>query len=683
MLNSQNIFLRPFTTVHQMTPFDKIQNSYYEEAVDAGIAEQRAEIAAITGNADAPTFANTIVALERSGATLDRVLNVFYPLLEANSSPELMEISQRIAKKTSDWSTEMSLNEALWQRIKTVYDHRAALNLDTEDSMLLQNTYDGFARSGALLQGTDRERYKQLSTRLSELTLQFGQNVLKEQNLTEMWLTKDDLEGIPEATVEAYALAAKNKGREGEYLVTVSYPSYAPFMKFSARADLREKLYKMNCSRNTKGEYSNIEVMKEISLTRMQIANLLGYKTYSEYVLARRMAENPTNVYNLLNRLRDAYMPVWEKEKAELTEFATAETGKAVTLNAWDYSYWANRLKSAKYAFDDEQLRPYFMLDNVIEGVFGLATRLYGLHFTYDQNIIVFHPEVRGYNVTDADGNFVGILYTDFHPRESKRSGAWMTEFRPEEITESGDTIHPHITLTMNFTKPTATKPALLSFSEVETFLHEFGHAIHGLLAATKYKSMSGTSVYRDFVEFPSQFNENFLRQKEYVDGFARHYETGEPMPQELLDKMIAAARFGVGYACLRQLGFGYIDMAWHDRTAPVTDTYALEYDALKQVATFPAVEGCVTSPQFNHIFSGGYASGYYSYKWSEMLDSDAFSVFLRNGIFDPATAKSFKDNILTRGGTEHPMTLYKRFRGQEPTIDALLERDGVPNPGK
>ena len=455
------------------------------------------------------------------------------------------------------------------------------------------------------------------------------------------------------------------------------------FMKYSDRADLREKFYRLYNSRNTKGEFSNMEIMKDIADTRRQIANLFGKSTFAEYKLEKTMAETPANVNKLLQQLAEAYRPAQLREFAEIEAFASASEGTPVKLKPWDYSYYANKLKEAKYKYDEEELRPYFELNNVIDGVFGLATRLYGLTFVPNADIAVYHPDVKAYDVKDADGSFVGVIYTDFFPRESKRPGAWMTNFREEWIEENGDSVRPHVTIVMNFTKPTDSKPSLLTPYEVETFLHEFGHALHGLLAETKYSSLSGTNVYRDFVELPSQFNENYLTQKEFLDGFAKHYKTGEPIPQELVDKIVNTSQFGAGYACLRQLSFGLTDMAWHMTTAPVDDPVKFEAEAMAPVRMFEEVDGCMFSPQFSHIFSGGYAAGYYSYKWAEVLDADAFSVFLKNGLFDKATADSFRNNVLTRGGTEHPMTLYKRFRGQEPTIDALLERDGVKAPAE
>lgn len=679
MADTKNIFLSPYGTPHEVIPFSKIEKKFYEEAVDKGIAENRAEIDAIVNNADSPTFENTIVALERAGATLNRVLSVAYPLLSADADEELMEISTRVSPKLSELSTDISLNEGLWKRIKYVYDNRDKMNLDVEDSKLLQNTYDSFARSGALLEGDDREEYKKLSSELSSLTLQYGQNALKALNQCEMWITDKDLDGLPASAIDTYRQAAADRGRAGEYLVTASAPSYGPFVKYSSRRDLRERIYKISNSRGLSGEFSNVEILKRIAEVRRQIANLLGHKTFAEYKLEHTMAQNTQNVYELLNNLRDAYAPACKKEMDELTAYARElENDSEFTIMPWDYSYYANKLKDAKYSIDDEKLRPYFELSNTIKGVFGLATKLYGLQFTENPSYDVYHPEVKAYDVTDADGEFIGVIYTDFFPRESKRAGAWMTNFKEQYIDADGNNSRPLVTIVMNFTKPTADTPSLLTYYEVETFLHEFGHALHGLLANSKYASISGTNVYRDFVELPSQFNENYLSEKEFLDTFARHYITGEPMPEELIEKIVASSQFGAAYACMRQLSFGYLDMAWHTVTAPVDDAVAFEYDAMKDVMVFPSVDGCAMSPQFSHIFSGGYAAGYYSYKWAEVLDADAFAAFKEKGIFDSECAESFKTNILQRGGSEHPMILYKRFRGKEPSIDALLIRDGI-----
>lgn len=677
MTQAQNPFFQEFGTYKEASPFSKISNSHYEEAIDRGIKLAEQEIDAIVKQRSRPDFENTIVALENVGQDLNRVLNVFYPLVSAHCDNEMMEISIRVSAKLSEYSTNISLNEGLWQRIKEVYENRDMFNLDNEDKMLLQRTYDSFARSGANLQGEDREKYRKLSAELSELTTKFGQNVLKELNTYEIWLTKDDLAGLPESSIEAAALAAKEKGREGEYLFTLAQPTYMAFMKYSSRQDLREKMYRLYNGRNMKGEFSNVEVMKRIVEVRREIANLLGYKTYAEYSLERTMAQTPQNVYGLLDQLRDAYRPAQQAEFKAIEEYASQLEGRTIKLQPWDYSYYSNKLKNAKYSYNEEELRPYFELNNVIDGVFGLATKLYGLKFTKITNVDVYHPDVTAFEVTDKNGQYVGLIYTDFFPRETKRPGAWMTGFK-DQSNLNGVMTRPHVSIVMNFTKPTADKPSLLTPYEVETFLHEFGHALHGLLANTKYASLSGTSVYRDFVELPSQFNENYLTQKEFLDGFAKHYLTGEPIPQELVDKIIASSQYGAAYACLRQLSFGYLDMAWHTSTTSIGDAAAFENEAMKGVEMFTPVDGCSMSPQFSHIFSGGYAAGYYSYKWSEVLDADAFSVFLKNGIFDKVSADAFRENVLMKGGTENPAELYRRFRGQDPSIDALLERDGI-----
>ena len=677
MAKSENIFLSEFKTTNGAIPFDKITNSDFEPAILQGIEEQKQQINAIVNQRSVPNFENTILALEQSGKTLSRVLGVFYPYISANSNDELMEISTKLSPVLTAHSTSISLNEKLWERVKFVYDNADKLNLDSEDRMLLEETYISFVRSGANLQGEAREKYRQLNNDISMLTLKFGQNVLKELNTYEIWLEKEDLAGLPESSIEAARTAAKEKGKDG-YSITLAAPSYRPFMQYSSRRDLREKLYKMYNSRNTSGEFSNIEIMSQIADKRRQLANIFGYKTFAEYKLSHTMAQNSQNVYNLLNNLRDAYLPAQKNEMKELEKFASTLEGKKVKIEAWDYSYYFNKLKDNKFDLNDEILRPYFELNNVIDGVFGLATKLYGIKFIENHDAQVFNPEVQAFNVIDADGTYLGMIYTDFFPRASKRSGAWMTGFRDQYIDDKGSDVRPLVSITMNFTKPTGSKPSLLTFDEVETFLHEFGHALHGLLSKVKYASLSGTAVYRDFVELPSQFNENYLIEKEFLDSFAKHYETGEAMPQELVDKIIASAQFGAAYACIRQLGFGYLDMAWHTITEPVTDAFAFELNAMKEVQPFSVVEGCLLAPQFSHIFSGGYAAGYYSYKWAEVLEADAFAKFKEDGIFNQETAKSFRDNVLSKGGTEHPMELYKKFRGSEPNIDALLARDGV-----
>ncbi|MCX4369364.1 MAG: M3 family metallopeptidase [Duncaniella sp.] len=679
MTQAQNPFFEEFKgTPHGTAPFDRIDISHYEPAVDRGIRLGLKAIDDIVANPEAPTFENTIVALENSGRELDRVLNVFYPLESALSDDAVMELSVKLTPRLSDYSTSISLNEGLWKRIKAVHDSADTTRLSAEDKMLLKRTYESFTRNGALLEGADRETYSRLSSRLSELTTMFGQNVLKELNTYKIWLTADDLDGLTESSIEAAALAAKEEGREGEYLFTLDAPVYMSFMKNSSRRDLREKMYRLYSGRNSQGEYNNIPVLKEIAATRLAIAKLLGYKNYAQYKLANTMAATPENVYNLLNSLRDAYRPAQKKEFEELKAYATKLEGHPVDIKPWDYSYYSNKLRNAKYAYDEEEMRPYFELNSVIDGVFGLATKLYGVTFEKNSEIPVYHPDVTAFDVKDKDGSYLGVIYTDFFPRASKRSGAWMTEFKGQHMEADGTDSRPHVTIVMNFTKPTETKPSLLTPYEVETFLHEFGHGLHGLLTKAKYGSLSGTNVLHDFVELPSQFNENYLTEKEFLDGFARHYETGDSIPAELVDRLIASAQFGAAYACLRQLSFGLLDMAWHTITEPVDDAAKFENDAIESVAMFEPIEGLQFAPTFSHIFAGGYAAGYYGYKWAEVLDADAFAHFKEHGIFDRETADSFRDNILSRGGTEDPAVLYRRFRGHDATIDALLKRDGI-----
>lgn len=673
-----NPFYDEFKGEHGTPVFSQIKNEHYVPAIDRGISLAQKEIEAIVNNPEAPTFQNTIVALENSGKDLSRVLGVYFALLECNSDDEMMEMSMEISSKLSDYSTSIILNEGLWKRVRTVWEGREKLSLTPEQQMLLKQSYESFALSGADLEGADRDEYKRLSSELSQLATLFGQNVQKELPTYELILTANDLAGLPESQIEAAALEAEKKGHKGQYLFTLDAPVYMAFMKYSARPDLREKMWRLYAGRNTKGEFSNVEIIKKLADTRRRIANLLGSKTYAEQSTKQKMARNPENVMALLNQLREAYTPALHAELDSLTAYASTIEGHPVTLKPWDYSYYSNKYKAAKHAFDEEALRPYFELDKVIDGVFGLATRLYGLQFTHNPRVETYHPDAKAFDVTDADGKFVGVLYTDFFPRASKRPGAWMTNFKEQWTEADGTDSRPLVQIVMNFTKPTADKPSLLTPYEVETFLHEFGHALHGLLASGTYSSLSGTNVYRDFVELPSQFNENYLTQKEFLDSFARHYITGEAMPESLLNGLIASAQYGAAYACMRQLGFGFLDMAWHTIEAPVEDAVAFEAEAMRPVQIFEPVEGAMTSPSFGHIFSGGYAAGYYSYKWAEVLDADAFAAFEEEGIFNPDTARRFKENILTKGGSEAPDVLYRRFRGKDATIDALLRRDGI-----
>lgn len=681
MINAQNPFFEKYNTPHQTVPFDKIKNEHYEPAMLEGIKLHEAEIEAIINNHEAPTFANTIVAYEKSGKFLDRVTTVFGNLRSAETNDDLQKIAQKMIPLLSEHSNNISLNEKLFQRVKAVYKQKSKLSLTIEQAKLLDDIYDGFVRRGANLQGEARNKYRELSKKLSTLTLQFGENNLKETNNFQLVLAqKEQLAGLPEGIVEAAAQTAREKGVEG-WVITLHAPSYVPFMTYASNRELRKELYMAYNTKCTKdNEFNTLEIVKDLVNTRMQIAQLLGYKSYADYTLKERMAESSKNVYKLLDQLLDAYTPTAKAEYNEVQELARSTQGKEFRLMPWDWSYYSDQLKNKKFSLNDEMLRPYFELSNVKEGVFGLATRLYGITFRKNSEIPVYHPDVDAYEVLDKDGSFLAVLYTDFHPRAGKRAGAWMTSFKGQWIDDqTGENSRPHITLVMNFTKPTESKPALLTFDEVNTFLHEFGHGLHGIFANTHYESLSGTSVYRDFVELPSQIMENFAVEKDFLSTFAKHYQTGEIIPDTLVQRIIDSSNFNVAYACLRQVSFGLLDMGWYTRTTPFTgDVKAYEQKAWEKAQILPVVEGTCMSAQFSHIFAGGYSAGYYSYKWAEVLDADAFSLFMQKGIFNQEVAQSFRNNILSKGGTEHPMTLYKRFRGQEPSIDALLIRNGI-----
>lgn len=678
-IQAQNPFFSAYKTPYDTPPFNKIKNEHYEPAIEKGIAEHQTEINKIVMIRAVPTFENTIVPLEESGKLLSRVTSVFFNLLSSESNDEMMEIAQRIQPKLSEHSNSITLNEGLFQKVKAVYDKRLESNLTPEQIRLVEKTYRGFENSGATLVGKDRDTYKELSTKLSQLTLDFGQNALKESNKFEMLLTDEaDLAGLPQMVKDAAAAKAKAKGKEG-YIFDLSAPSYIAFMKYSTRRDLRQKLY---MAYNTKcvagGEFDNQENVKEIAKTRMQIANLLGYPDYATYTLRNKMAKDKEHVYGLLDDLFSAYAQAAREDVKMVEGFAVGMEGKAIDLQPWDWSFYSEKLKDAKYSVSDELVRPYFELENVKKGVFGLATDLYGITFKKNTKIQVYHPEVEAFDVLDENGNFLAVLYTDFHPREGKRQGAWMSEFKGQYV-EKGKDSRPFVTIVMNFTRPTETEPALLTFDEVETFLHEFGHALHGMLTKCTYETLSGTNVLHDFVELPSQIMENWLTEKEYLDKFAVHYKTGEKIPADLVKKLVDAANYNAGYLCYRQLSFGYLDMAWHTLEQPYTgDVISFERKAMDKTALLPVVEGTNMSTSFSHIFAGGYAAGYYGYKWAEVLDADAFALFKQTGIFNKDTARSFRENILEKGNTEEPMTLYVKFRGQEPTVNALLERNGI-----
>jgi len=681
MVQAQNPFFEKYNTTHQTVPFDKIKNEHFEPAIREGIRQHAAEVDAIVNNAEAPNFANTILALEKSGDLLDRTTTVFGNLRSAETNDELQKLAQEMMPLLSEHYNNINLNEKLFERVKTIYQQKDQLGLNPEQTRLLENTYDSFIRRGANLQGEAKDTYRALTQKLSMLTLEYSENNLKEVNSYQMILTdKDQLAGLPESAMEAAAESAKEKGVEG-WLITLQAPSYIPFMTYADNRDLRKELYmayQTKCTHDN--EYNNLGIVKELVNTRMQIAQVLGFDNFAEYTLVKRMAGNSDGVYNLLNQLLDAYTPTAQKEYAEVQALAQEEQGAGFTVMPWDWSYYSNKLKDRKFSINDEMLRPYFELESVKSGVFGLATRLYGITFEKNTDIPVYHPEVDAYEVYDKDGSFLSVLYTDFHPRAGKRAGAWMTSFKGQWIDEeTGENSRPHVMLVMNFTKPTESRPALLTFDEVITFLHEFGHGLHGMFANTTYESMSGTSVYWDFVELPSQLMENFGIEKEFLNTFAKHYQTGEQIPAELIQRLVDAANFNAAYACLRQVSFGLLDMAWYTRNQPFDgDVKAYEQQAWARAQILPVVEEACMSTQFSHIFAGGYSAGYYSYKWAEVLDADAFSLFKEKGIFNPEVAQSFRDNILSKGGTVPPMELYKRFRGQEPTIDALLIRTGI-----
>ncbi|MDD4514387.1 M3 family metallopeptidase [Massilibacteroides sp.] len=671
-----NPFFHPYNTPFDTPPFDRIKTEHYEPAFDKAIAELSGEISQIANNTQPATFENTVVALERSGVLLNKVTSVFFNMLNSASTDEMMEISERVSPKLTDSSNNIYLNEALFDRVKKVYEQKNLLNLSVEDKRLLEKTYEAFQRRGATLNAESKERYRALSTELSLLNLKFNQNALKDKNRFEYVTTNEaDLSGLPESVREAAAALAGEKGKDG-WLFNLSSPSYVPFMRYADNRSLREMIYREYMSIGNKGdEFDNQEIVRQIVTIRLEIARLMGYSNFAEYRLTQTMAKNQENVYRLLNDLLDAYKPVAETEYKAVADFAQQD----FVIMPWDWSYYAEKLKDSRFNVNDEMTRPYFELKNVTNAVFGLATRLYGITFKENKQIPVYHPEVKAYEVYDEDGKFLSVLYTDFHPRDSKQSGAWMSSLKSQYKDCNGNDSRPHVVIVMNFTRPTETKPSLLSYDEVNTFLHEFGHALHGMFAASTYESLSGTNVYRDFVELPSQIMENWLEEKEFLDIIAVHYETGEKIPVQLIDNLQAAANFNAGYLCCRQLSFGFLDMAWHTLSEPFDgDVVAFEKQAWAKTMILPEVEGTLMSTNFSHLFSGGYAAGYYGYKWAEVLDADAFSLFQESGIFNKEVARSFKENILMKGDTEDPAVLYKRFRGQEPTIDALLKRNGI-----
>lgn len=680
-MNKMNPFFSPYNTPHGTVPFDQIKLEHYEPAILEGMAQQKAEIDAIVNNPEAPTFANTIEPYELSGEMLKRTTTVFSNQLSSNTNDALQELANKLTPMLSEHENDICLNEQLFARIKQVYDNRDQEQLSHEQQKLLEDIYIGFTRNGANLNDEQKTTFRELTKQLSLLSLQFSNNLLKETNDFQLHLTDaDNLRGLPASVVESAKEAAEEKGMEG-WVFTLHSPSFGPFMMYADNRELRKQLYMAYHTRCTHDNtQNNMEIVKQLVNLRMQVAQLLGYPTYADYALERRMAQDQAHVYQLFNDLLNAYSPTAHQEVAEMQALARELEGDDFTFMPWDLAYYAHKLKERKFNLDSEKLRPYFELSKVKEGVFGLATRLYGITFKKNEDIPVYHPDVDAYEVYDKDGTYLAVLYTDFHPREGKQSGAWMTSYKSQWIDrKTGENSRPHISLVMNFSKPTKEKPALLTHGEMNTFLHEFGHSLHGMFANTTYESLSGTNVFWDFVELPSQFMENYAVEKDFLHTFARHYKTDELLPDELVQSIIDSQNFNVAYACLRQLSFGLLDMAWYTRQETFDDNVAsYERKAWKKAQVLPQVDGTCMSVQFSHIFSGGYAAGYYSYKWAEVLEADAFAMFKEHGIFDTETATSFRENILSKGGTEHPMTLYKRFRGQEPTIDALLTRNGI-----
>ncbi len=678
----KNPFFEQYNTPHDTVPFDRIRLEDYEEAFMEGIRRDNEQIEKTINNPAEPTFDNTIINTdeEKEGYydLLSRVSTVFFNLLSAETNDELDALAQKLQPILTKHANDVRLNKKLFERIKAVHDkHR---ELTPEEQRLLDESYDGFVRSGALLNDSDKEKLRQLTEEASMLSLQFSQNLLKENKAFTLNITDEkQLDGLPDTAREAAAMAAKEHGKEG-WVFTLDYPSYSPFLTYSTQRELRRQLY---LERNTvcthNNSENNLEICKKIVNLRREIAQLLGFDTYADYVLKNRMASTADNVYNLLNQLIDAYKPAAINEVEEIEQKAKQTEGSSFELQPWDFSFYSHKLQLEKFNLDAEMLRPYFELSRVIDGVFGLANKLYGITFKENKDIPVYHPDVKAYEVFDKDGSYLAVFYADFHPRKGKQGGAWMTEYQGQWIDRKGKNVRPHVSVVMNLTKPTEEKPALLTLGEVETFLHEFGHSLHGMFANTRFESLSGTNVWWDFVELPSQFMENYAVEKDFLRTFAVHYKTGEPLPDELIDRIQESRNFMVAYGCMRQVSFGLLDMAYYTTKEPFTsDIIPFEKEAWKRAMIMKQLPDTCMTVQFSHIMSGGYAAGYYSYKWAEVLDADAFSVFKRNGIFDRTTAQSFRDNILSKGGTEHPMTLYKRFRGGEPTIDALLERNGI-----
>ncbi len=682
----KNPFLEPYNTPHDTVPFDRIRLEDFEEAFMEGIRRDNELIDKTVNNTDKPTFDNTILNTDDDTEgyydLLSRVSTVFFNLLSAETNDEMDALAQKLQPILTQHANDVRLNKRLFERMKAVHLHHRKLT--PEEKVLLDNGYDSFVRSGALLDEAGKEKLRKLTEEASMLSLLFSQNLLKEEKAFTLHITDEkQLAGLPDTAREMAAVTAKERGLDG-YIFTLDAPSYSPFMSYAEDRELRHKMY---MARNTicthDNTENNMEICKRIVNLRREIAQLLGFRTYADYVLKKRMAGNARNVYSLLDKLIVAYKPTALKELEEINKMARKMEGKDFEMMPWDFGFYSHKLQLKKYNLDSEMLRPYFELSKVINGVFGLANTLYGITFKENKDIPVYHPDVKAYEVFDEDGTFLAVFYADFHPRKGKQGGAWMTEYQGQWIDRKGKNVRPHVSVVMNLSKPTDEKPALLKLSEVETFLHEFGHALHGMFANTRFESLSGTNVWWDFVELPSQFMENFSIEKQFLRTFAFHYQTGEPIPDELISRIVKSRNYMAAYSCLRQVSFGLLDMAYYTKKDVFADDIiSFEKEAWKKAIIEKQLPETCMTVQFSHIMAGGYAAGYYSYKWAEVLDADAFSVFKKHGIFNRKTAQSFRENILSKGGTEHPMTLYKRFKGSEPTIDALLKRNGIKTKG-
>ena len=676
--NMKNPLLSESSAPFGAPEFDKIKNEHYLPAFEVGIAEAKAEIDAIVANEEEPTFENTIEAMEYAGGTLNSAASVFYALMEAHTNEQMQQIAEEISPMLTEYSMYVSLNAELFERVKAVYEKRNELGLEPDQMKLLEDNYKSFVRGGANLSDEDKVLYSKWSEELSLATLQFSKNVLAATNAYTLNITDEaDLAGLPEFVKTMAAETAAEKGLEG-WAFTLDAPSYSPFLQYSENRELRRQIWTAYNTRALSGEFDNTEIVKKIVDLRIKIAKILGYETYADYALEERMAKDRKTVNDFIMSLLEPSLEYAKKDIADVFAYAKKNGFEGSRLESWDFSYWSERYKEAEYSLSAEELKPYFQLESCIDAVFGLASRLYGVKFNELNNVPVYHEDVKVYEVTEADGTHLALFYADFFPRASKRGGAWMTSFRDQSIKD-GVEKRPFITIVCNFTKPTADAPALITHDELTTFLHEFGHALHGIFAEGRYPSLTGTSVSRDFVELPSQIMENWAFEPEYLNSFAKHYQTGEPIPTELIEKIVAAKNYLAGYAQVRQLHYGWLDMSWHTLTElPAMSTIEFETKALAPYAIMPAVEGAAFSGSFSHIFSGGYSAGYYSYKWAEVLEADAFSLFKEQGIFNTEVAASFRKNILSKGGTEDEAVIYRNFRGHDPQPEALMEKLGL-----